>query len=50
MRVCGDYRMANEQLQKSSPTNANGTDELSKLPVIPITGTQTDLVCTTHTL
>jgi hypothetical protein len=32
MRVCGDYRMANEQLQKSFPTTANGTDELSKLP------------------
>ncbi len=32
MRVCGDYRMANDQLQKSFPTTANGTDELSKLP------------------
>jgi hypothetical protein len=32
MRVCGDYRMANEQLQKSFPTTAKGTDELSKLP------------------
>ncbi len=32
MRVCGDYRMANAQLQKSFPTTANGTDELAKLP------------------
>jgi hypothetical protein len=32
MRVCGDYRMANDQLQKSFPTTANGTDELAKLP------------------
>jgi hypothetical protein len=32
IRVCGDYRMPNDQLQKSFPTTANGTDELSKLP------------------
>ncbi len=32
MRICGDYRMPNEQLQKSFPSTANGTDELSKLP------------------
>jgi hypothetical protein len=32
IRVCGDYRMANDQLQKSFPSTANGTDELSKLP------------------
>jgi hypothetical protein len=32
MRVCGDYRMPNEQLQKSFPSTANGTEELSKLP------------------
>ena len=32
LRVCGDYRMANDQLQKSFPSTANGTDELSKLP------------------
>ena len=32
MRVCGDYRKANDQLQKSFPTTANGTDELAKLP------------------
>jgi hypothetical protein len=32
IRVCGDYRQANDQLQKSFPTTANGTDELSKLP------------------
>jgi hypothetical protein len=32
LRVCGDYRLANDQLQKSFPTTANGTDELSKLP------------------
>jgi hypothetical protein len=32
MRICGDYRMANDQLQKSFPTTANGTDELAKLP------------------
>jgi len=32
MRVCGDYRKANDQLQKSFPSTANGTDELSKLP------------------
>ncbi len=32
MRVCGDYRMANDQLQKLFPTTANGTDELAKLP------------------
>jgi transposase InsO family protein len=32
MRVCGDYRLANDQLQKSFPTTANGTDELAKLP------------------
>ncbi len=31
IRVCGDYRMANDQLQKSFPSTANGTDELSKL-------------------
>ena len=32
IRVCGDYRMANDQLQKSFPSTANGTDELAKLP------------------
>jgi hypothetical protein len=32
IRVCGDYRMPNEQLQKSFPSTANGTGELSKLP------------------
>ena len=32
MRVCGDFRLANDQLQKSFPTTANGTDELAKLP------------------
>ncbi len=32
MWVCGDYRKANDQLQKSFPSTANGTDELSKLP------------------
>jgi hypothetical protein len=32
LRVCGDYRQANDQLQKSFPATANGTDELSKLP------------------
>jgi hypothetical protein len=32
MRVCGDYRMPNKQLQKSFPSTANGTEELSKLP------------------
>jgi hypothetical protein len=32
LRVCGDYRMANDQLQKSFPSTANGTDELAKLP------------------
>jgi hypothetical protein len=32
IRVCGDYRMANDQLQKSLPSTANGTNELSKLP------------------
>ncbi len=32
IRVCGDYRMPNDQLQKSFPSTANGTDELSKLP------------------
>jgi hypothetical protein len=32
IRVCGDYRMANDQLQKSFPSTANDTDELSKLP------------------
>jgi hypothetical protein len=31
-RVCGDYRLANDQLQKSFPSTANGTDELAKLP------------------
>jgi hypothetical protein len=31
-RICGDYRRPNEQLQKSHPTSANGTDELQKLP------------------
>ncbi len=30
--VCGDYRQANDQLQKSFPSTANGTDELAKLP------------------
>ncbi len=33
IRVCGDYRQANDQLQKSFPSTANGTDELAKLPV-----------------
>jgi hypothetical protein len=32
IRVCGDYRMSNDQLQKSFPSTANGTEELSKLP------------------
>ena len=32
IRVCGDYRAANDQLEKSTPTLTNGTDELSKLP------------------
>jgi hypothetical protein len=32
LRICGDYRRPNEQLQKSHPTSANGTDELQKLP------------------
>ncbi len=32
LRVCGDYRQANDQLQKSFPSTANGTDELAKLP------------------
>jgi hypothetical protein len=32
IRVCGDYRQANNQLQKSFPSTANGTDELGKLP------------------
>jgi hypothetical protein len=32
LRVCGDYRLANDQLQKSFPSTANGTDELAKLP------------------
>jgi hypothetical protein len=32
IRVCGDYRKANDQLQKSFPSTANGTDELAKLP------------------
>ncbi len=32
IRVCGDYRLANDQLQKLFPSNANGTDELAKLP------------------
>ncbi len=32
IRVCGNYRMPNDQLQKSFPSTANGTDELSKLP------------------
>jgi hypothetical protein len=32
VRYFTDYRMANEQLQKSFLTTANGTDELSKLP------------------
>jgi hypothetical protein len=32
LRVCGDYRQANDQLQKYFPTTANGADELSKLP------------------
>jgi hypothetical protein len=30
--VCGDYRQANDQLQKSCPSTANGTDELARLP------------------
>ncbi len=32
IRVCGDYRMPNDQLQKSFPSTANGTNELSKIP------------------
>ena len=32
LRVCGDYRRPNEQLEKSVPTTPNGTDELAKLP------------------
>jgi hypothetical protein len=32
IRVCGDYRQANDQLQKSFLSTANGTDELAKLP------------------
>jgi hypothetical protein len=32
IRICGDYRLANDQLQKSFPSTANGTDELAKLP------------------
>ncbi len=32
IRVCGDYRQANDQLDKSFPSTANGTDELAKLP------------------
>jgi hypothetical protein len=32
LRVCGDYRRPNDQLQKSFPSTANGTDELAKLP------------------
>jgi hypothetical protein len=30
--VCGDYRQANDQLQKLFPFTANGTDKLAKLP------------------
>ncbi len=30
--ICRDYRRPNEQLEKSHPTSANGTDELQKLP------------------
>jgi hypothetical protein len=33
LRVCGDYRRPNDQLQKSFPTTTNRTEELSKLPV-----------------
>ncbi len=32
IHVCGDYRMPKDQVQKSFPSTANGTDELSKLP------------------
>jgi hypothetical protein len=32
LRVRGDYRRPNDQLQKSFPSTANGTDELAKLP------------------
>jgi hypothetical protein len=32
LRVCGGYRLANDQLQKSFPSTANGTEELAKLP------------------
>jgi hypothetical protein len=32
LRICGNYRRPNEQLEKSHPTSANGTDELQKLP------------------
>jgi hypothetical protein len=32
LRVCGDYRMANDHLQKSFPSTANGTDELAQVP------------------
>ncbi len=33
LRVCGDYRRRpNDQLQKSFPSTANGTDESAKLP------------------
>jgi hypothetical protein len=30
LRVCGNYRQANDQLQKSFPTTANGTDERTR--------------------
>jgi hypothetical protein len=32
LRICGDYRRPNDQLNKSVPTTPNGTDELGKLP------------------
>jgi hypothetical protein len=32
LRVCGDYRRPNDQLDKSVPTTPNGTEELAKLP------------------
>jgi hypothetical protein len=49
IRVCGDYRQANDQLQKSIPSAANGTDELVQLPrYLYTTGSQTVLACTMH--
>ncbi len=32
LRVCGNYRRPNDQLQKSFPFTANGIDELAELP------------------